>query len=79
MQSIALAVEDEKGIFDYSSDRVGPQPTGTPSLVEQFVPKAFRPCCAAQLDHRFLRQAIRKPERHELDDVLRVEVREISA
>jgi hypothetical protein len=79
VQAVTHAVEGEESIFDNSSDLIGPQPAGAPSLVEQFVPHAFRPCCTMQLGHRFLRQAIHKPERHKLDNVLRVEVREISA
>ena len=79
VQSITIAVEDKKRVFDDLSDLIGPQPTGTQSPIEPFIPQAFRLRRAAQPEHRFFRQAVGKPERHELDDVLRIEMREISA
>ena len=79
VQSIALAVEDHEGLFDKLGDPVIPQPTRTPATVEEFVSQTLGLSRVAQSESRLLWQAVSKAKRHELDNLLGVEVREIAA
>jgi hypothetical protein len=70
VQSIALAVEDHEGLFDKLGDPVIPQPTRTPSTVEEFVSQTLGLSRVAQSESHLLWQAVSKAKRHELDDLL---------
>ena len=75
MQAIALGVENQKGLLHKSGHSIIPQPTGTPTFVENFIAQTFRLRRMAQPQGRLPGQAVCEAEGDKLNDILGIEMR----
>src|ERR1700737_327945 len=79
MQSIALTIECEKRLFYKMRDGLRVKPASSPATIKQFMSQGLRPVDSFQPFQSFSGQAVRKPESHKLDDVLRIKMRQVMA
>jgi hypothetical protein len=75
---IALAIENQKRVFDELGNVRPLQPARAQPAIEHLLGRRFRPAPGAHLGRDFRGQAVSQTEGHELDGVLRIEVGEIS-
>ena len=75
MQTIPIAIEGKVSLLDDFCDIGSAQPASSRTLIERFISNALRPIRQPYPFEGFLRQAIGESIGHELDDILRVEVR----
>ena len=74
-----VAIEGEEGLLDDFRDIRPAQPASSRTLIEFLISEAFRSIGQSYPLEGFFRQAVGQPIGNELDNVLRVEVRQISA
>jgi hypothetical protein len=79
MQAISRSIEGEESIFHELRNLAAPEPTSSPTSIKHLVTKTLRLGCYRQPSQRFPGQAVGEPKSDELNDLSRIEMRQISS